>query len=140
MYNLQSLIDHLVSDTGYDTAFARAKEMNLEGLDQIIKVKVGYHSVDSDGVLGDGETPDPYQYFAEDLSFSCIVQFTCGVAEFHTVWQSIYDSCSGWIPLDAEKDISGFMYSGGGAMGLKDGRIWWMDRWRIDFPRVSNFQ
>jgi hypothetical protein len=42
--------------------------------------------------------------------------------------------------LDAEKDISGFMYSGGGAMGLKDGRIWWMDRWRIDFPRVSNFQ
>jgi hypothetical protein len=118
-------------------SFAKAKEVELGSITDPVKVYVGYHSVEADGSLGDGETPDPYQAHAEDLIQFTIIQFDCPVAEVSTVWRTIYAACATWTPIPEEANFSNFMHSGGGVMGLKDGRIWWLDKWRLSFPRVS---
>lgn len=138
MYNLQALITHIAAaQPTYTVGWARAKEMDLGLITDPVKVVVGYHSVDALGELGDGDTPDPYQSYAEDLVQFAAIQFACPVADFHLVWKNIYIACATWSPIPAEANFSNFMHSGGGAMGLKDGRIWWFDRWRLSFPRVS---
>lgn len=136
MYNLQGLITRVGTVTGYATDWAKSKEMDLSNSLAPPEIKIGYRSVESTGTLGDGETPDPYQYFEEDLTQGFIVMFSCRVVELHIIWRNLYNCISGWIPPDLEADHSGIFYSGGGASGLQNGRIWWTDHWRMDFPRL----
>jgi hypothetical protein len=138
MYDLSELITHVAAkQPTYQVGWAKAKEMDLGSISDPVKVSVGYHSVDALGELGDGDTPDPYQSYSQDLVQFAVVQFTCTVTELPTVWRNIYSACATWTPIPSEADFSNFMHSGGGAMGIKDGRIWWLDKWRLSFPRVS---
>lgn len=138
MYNLQELIDHLAAELPtYKVDWARAKEMDLGTALDPVMVKVGYHSVEGDGNMDEVDAPDFIQTYSQDLQQFIIVQFTCSVAEFHNIWQIIYAACASWDPIPAEGDYSNLMHSGGGAMGLKDGKIWWLDKWRLNFPKVT---
>ena len=137
MYNLQSLIDHIASETGYSVNWLKESEQNLPNTTDEITVYIGYHSLEADGILGDGSTPDPYVQFSEDLIQFCLVQFNCKVSDLHSVWRNIYNACAKWIPLPAEADYTAFTHSGGGVKGIQAGRIWWVDRWRISFPRAN---
>lgn len=137
MYNLQGLIDHIKTETTYSVNWIRESEQNLPNISDDVSILVGYHSLEADGVLGDGSTPDPYVQFSEDLIQFVIVQINCKVSDLHSVWLEVYNACAKWTPLTAEKDYTAFTHSGGGVKGIQSGRIWWVDRWRISFPRAN---
>lgn len=142
MFNLQLLIDKIAATTNYKTGWARAQEPSLDDKTAAPRVFVGYMAVKAQpgGVLGEGETPDPYMYFAEDLSQEFVTQLICSVEEFHSAWRILYLSVSGWIPLEPEKEFTGIYHNSGGIMGLDNGRMVWQDSWRIDFPRANPFE
>lgn len=137
MFNLTPVIEKLITDTGYDVSFARAKEPSFANENDPPRLFVGYHAILSLGHLGEGESPDPYMAFAEDLSQSFQTQILCSVADLPVTWHNVYNSLHGWMPLTVEKEYSGIFYSNGGVMGLNNGRIWWLDNWRMDFPRAN---
>jgi len=137
MFDLTPAIAKLLVDTGYDTDWAKAKEPSLANDIDPPRLFVGYHSITALGHLGEGHAPDKYMEFAEDLSQMFTTQFTCAVGSVPTVWHAVRNSIAGWAPLPAEKEYTGIYHSGGGVMGLDNGRIWWLDNWRIDFPRAN---
>jgi hypothetical protein len=137
MYDIAGLITHIQSETGYSTDWAKEKELDLGLFSDPVFVKVGYHSLEANGVLDDGSAPDPYVQFSEDLTQHIIVQFICKQSDLPTVWKAVYDACAKWLPLPVEENYTALTHSGGGTIGIKGGRIWWLDRWRIDFPRAN---
>jgi len=137
MFDLTALITKLQTDTTYACSWAKAKEPSLLNDTDPPRIFVGYHSINALGHLGEGHTPDYYEAFSEDLSQGFQTQFTCAVNLVPTVWHAVYNSCSGWVPLEPEKEYTGIYHSGGGVMGLDNGRIWWLDNWRMDFPRAN---
>ena len=140
MYDLQDLIDHIKTECPtYTVGWIKETDQNLPNQTDAVSVLVGYHSVDADGVLGDGSTPDPFVQFSEDLILYAIVQFNCKSSDFPVVWRALYHACSKWIPMPAEADYTAFTHSGGGVKGIQSGRMSWVDRWRISFPRASQF-
>jgi hypothetical protein len=137
MYDITTALVKLRTDTGYDCDWAKAKEPSLLNDIDPPRVFIGYHSITALGHLGQGEAPDPYMYFAEDLSQMFTTQITCAISLLPTAWHKVHNSLSGWIALPAEKEFTGIYHSDGGVMGLDNGRIWWLDNWRLDFPRAS---
>lgn len=142
MLDLASLITHIQTGTGYVTEYAGAQAPSLANRGAAPEIFVMYHSLHPapGGILGEGESPDPYMYFAEDLSQKFLTQLVCQVESFGSTtgaWWTLAQSIIGWIPYPAEKDFTGIYHCEGGAMGLENGRIWWQDIWRIDFPRAS---
>lgn len=137
MYDLAGLITHLATDTGYSVDWSKMKEPSLANAGDAPTIGVGYHSVTPLGGLGEGDSPDPYEAFAEDLGQGIQLQIICKVEDFHIVWKAVYASMRGWIPLPAEQNYTGMFHSGGGNAGISNGRIFWIENWRIDFPRAN---
>lgn len=142
MLDLLDLKVRIESVTGYITEWAKAKEPSLTDREAEPRVFVMYFGLQPvpEGILGDGDSPDPYNYFAEDLSQKFITQLVCDIESFggtQGVWMNYSKAVLGWIPYPEEKEFTGIYHCEGGTMGLDNGRIWWQDTWRIDFPRAS---
>lgn len=139
MFDLSELVTALTEDN-FRAALDAGKEPTLANQDEVGRIQVGYHSVESQGGLGDGVSSDSCQKLTEDLSFVFYTQFTCSLTDFPTFWKQVYLSVNAWIPslITSDRDYTATFLDKGGKKGIANGRIWWIDYWQIDFPRVES--
>jgi hypothetical protein len=136
MINIQVLIDRLKAETNYTVELARVREPELQETIALPIIYVGYASVDS-------KNPSAPQEFTmlnlhgEDLVQSFDIQIVCKGTALPTIWKAVYSALVGYNPVPNEAMHSSFTYSQGGVMGLANGNLWWVDRWRIGFPTVN---
>jgi hypothetical protein len=129
----------LLETTGYSIEYTRDKEPNTQELLSLPVVYVGYASLDSTNP----NAPIAYDLFnlhGEDLVQSFDVLTVCEVENLHTVWRKLYSSLIGKHPtlsLSSTASTSGLTYAQGGVIGLSNGKLWWLDRWKIGFPTTN---
>ena len=139
MFDLTELV------TVLNTANIRAtldsgKEPSLANQPDEGRVQVGYHSVESQGDLSDGISMDSCAKLAQDLAFIFYLQYTCKLEDFPTFYSTLYNIVNSWIPVNIlpDADYTATFLDKGGKKGIANGRIWWVDYWQIDFPRVQS--
>lgn len=139
MFNLSELVVALNAG-GIIAELDVGKEPSLANLTDLGRVQVGYHTIKAQSGLGDGVSSDSCLKLTQDLSFVFYTQFTCNLADFPTFWDSIYAVVTNWIPTFTapDQDYTATFLEEGGKKGMANGRIWWIDYWQIDFPRVQN--
>lgn len=139
MFDLSELVTELTS-ANFKATLDSGKEPSLANLDDIGRIQIGYHTVESQGGLSDGVSSDSCQKLTQDLSFVFYSQFTCSLADFPDFWSSVYQVITDWIPTFTapDQDYTTTFLDKGGKKGVANGRIWWIDYWQIDFPRVQN--
>ena len=136
MINIQVLIARLKAETNYKIELARVREPELQEILDLPILYVGYATIDSKNP----STPIEYNVFnthGEDLVQSFDIQIVCKPADLETIWKTVYTKLIGWNPIGQEVHHSGFTYAQGGVMGLANGNLWWIDRWRIGFPTLE---
>lgn len=136
MIDQSTLITRLDAQLSYTIRPAREKQIVLSELTELPIIYVGYATIDS----MDANTPTATGYFlhhGEDLIQSFDIHICTTVANFRTVWINTYRALIGYNPNTLAKNTSGLSYSQGGLMGLEDSKMWWMDRWRINFPTTN---
>jgi hypothetical protein len=136
MINVQVLIDRLKAETNYTVELARVREPELQETIALPIIYIGYASVDSKNP----SAPQEYTMLnshGEDLVQSFDIQIVCKGTALPAIWKAVYSALVGYNPVPNEAMHSGFTYSQGGVMGLANGNLWWVDRWRIGFPTVN---
>ena len=134
-----SWIKGLIETTGYDVQYARDKEPNIQELTALPTVFVGYSSIDATNP----NAPIAYDLFnahGEDLVQTFDVLIACETANLPVVWRNVYTSLIGKHPtlsLSSTASTSGLTYGQGGVIGLSNGKLWWIDRYRIGFPTTN---
>ena len=136
MFDLALLVTHLETNTGYVTTFDKGQEPTSRNLTDPPTIMVGNHSVEVGETIGENDSVLPYVVYAEHLTQVFYTQFSCNATDTHIVWRKIHNSVAGWTPLDIEKDFSGVVPVKGLQKGITNGRIWWIDYWRIEFPHI----
>lgn len=135
MFDVSSLITKVHADTGFDVQRLKNSQPNMvEGT----KIFVGYYSVMPAALQGDFDTSNSYDQNIQDLAQVIEVHLLTSVDTFISDWKKVYNSIAGWYPLADEQNISGTALLEGGAAGLQNGVFWWIDRWRINFPRMNH--
>lgn len=135
MMDVNVFINKLHVDTGYKVEHARIKEPDLTEFVDLPVIYVGYATIDSKNPT----SPIEHSFFnlhGEDLVQGFDVQIVCDIDSLATIWKNCYTSLIGFNPIPGEEYRSGFTYSQGGMIGISNGRIWWLDRWKIGFPTV----
>ena len=138
MIDVNIIITKLQADTAYTIEPAREKEPNLQDLSELPIIFVGYASIDSKNPNAPIEH-DIYNTYGEDLVQSFDIFTVCTIAELPVIWKTIYKSLIGYTPtlsISGTAATSGFTYAQGGLIGLSNGKLWHIDRWRIGFPTV----
>ena len=136
MIQQEDIITHLDTQLTYTILPARERQIVLSDLSELPLIYVGYATIDS----MDANTPTATGYFlhhGEDLIQSFDVHICCETSFFRTVWINVYRELIGYNPNEPAKNTAGLSYSQGGMMGLEDNKMWWMDRWRINFPTTN---
>lgn len=138
MFNLAQLFSVIKSGTNYPATFSPEKVPAYGAKGDPVKVYLKYFAMTPSGQIGDGIiVGDYYNQFGEELVQVFQVEFFADVASCHTVWQKLYDTLAGWVPLEETiPEFSGLSYAGGGRMGMASERIYWMDNWKIDMPKA----
>lgn len=136
MINVQTIIDKLKTDTTYTIELARVREPELQEAITLPIIYVGYASIDSKNPSAPQELTMLNSH-GEDLVQSFDIQIVCKGTALPTIWKAVYSALIGYNPVPNEAMHSGFTYSQGGVMGLANGNLWWVDRWRIGFPIVN---
>ena len=136
MINVQTIIDKLKADTTYTIELARVREPELQEAIALPIIYVGYASIDSKNPAAPQELT-MLNLHGEDLVQSFDIQIVCKGTALPTIWKAVYSALIGYNPVPNEAMHSGFTYSQGGVMGLANGNLWWVDRWRIGFPIVN---
>lgn len=136
MINVQTIIDKLKADTTYTIELARVREPELQEAITLPIIYVGYASIDSKNPSAPQELTMLNSH-GEDLVQSFDIQIVCKGTALPTIWKAVYSALIGYNPVPNEAMHSGFTYSQGGVMGLANGNLWWVDRWRIGFPIVN---
>lgn len=141
MFDLTELVDTLVAE-GIRADMDSGKEPSIANKNEEGRVQVGYHSVESQGDLSDGSSSDSCIKLSQDLAFIFYLQYTCSLEDFPTFWSSLYSIVNKWIPVSVvpDADYTATFMDKGGKKGIANGRIWWVDYWQIDFPRVQSSQ
>lgn len=136
MIDVNVLIDRIREETGFTVEASRNKEPDLQELVNLPIIFVGYASVDSI----DPSVPtnhDLYNMHGEDLAQTFDVQIVCQIQDLPTIWKTVYTSLIGFNPQEGQQIHTGFTYAQGGVIGLSNGKLWHVDRWRIDFPTLN---
>ena len=136
MIDIQVLIDKLKAETTYTVELARVREPELQEISGLPVIYVGYATIDSKNPSAPIELT-MFNTHGEDLVQSFDIQIVCKSADLPTIWKNIYTKLITWNPQPLERHHSGFTYSQGGVMGLANGNLWWLDRWRIGFPTLE---
>ena len=136
MIDVQVLVDKLQTDTSYTIELAKAKEPDLQEAVTLPILYIGYMDINSKHPHMPQELTMLHSH-GEDLVQSFDIQIVCKAVDLPTIWKTIYSSLIGYNPSPNEIMHSAFTYSQGGVMGLANGNLWWVDRWRIGFPVVD---
>lgn len=136
MIDVNILISKLQAETTYTVELARVREPELQEITDLPIIYIGYATVDSKNPTSPIEH-DLYNLHGEDLVQSFDIQIVCRAENLPTIWKNIYSKLIGYNPTPNENMHSGFTYSQGGVMGLANGNLWWIDRWKIGFPTVN---
>lgn len=116
---------------------AKDKEPVYQNVTSSHRIYVGYSGITSKDPTAPIEH-DLYNLHGEDLVQSFDIQINCLHSNFHTVWVEIYKKLIGWNPYpNLPVNITSFTYAEGGPMGLANGELFWIDRWRIGFPTTN---
>lgn len=137
MYDIADVIT-LIQTTGYTVELARAKEPVLSELNTLPIVYVGFRGIDSKNPT----TPESFSNFeqnGENLIQTIDIQICCLVTDLPVIWRKIYKSLSGKSPTPVEEQFSSITYQQGGVLGLENSRLWWLDRWAVQFPSLNVF-
>lgn len=137
MYDLSLLITHLQQDArlvGIEIGWAKDKEPSFVS-NRNSRILIGYHSVGQLGHLGEGQAPEAFVSFTEDMSQTFQTQIICPTTTFAATWNLLATVIVGWVPYIPNRDFTSVMHSGGGVMGGDQGQLWWADNWRIDFSK-----
>jgi hypothetical protein len=141
MIDIQQVIDHILASpttATYTVQHVRIKEPILADLTDLAaspKIYVGYYAVDAKNPTVPIEH-DLFNQHGEDLVQTIEVQIVCEEINFSTIWRNVYKSLIGWHPNVLEQQHTGLTYAQGGTMGIENGRMWWLDRWKVGFPTV----
>ena len=139
MLKVQLVIDKIKAFPAcatYSVQHSRIKEPQLAELTTLPIIFVAYHTVNSKNP----STPlaaDLFNQHGEDLTQVFEIQIACETVNFDTIWKNVYKSLIGWHPDVLEMQHTGMTYIQGGVMGLENGRLWWLDRWGINFPLTN---
>ncbi len=141
MFDLTELVN-LLTTNGIRADLDKGKEPSLANQAEEGRVQVGYNSVEAQGDLSDGFSSDPTLRLAQDLAFSFYLQYTVKLEDFPTFYSQLYQLVSNWTPVNIipDADYTATFLDKGGKKGIANGRIWWVDYWQIDFPRVQSSQ
>lgn len=135
MIDLSLIIEKLQNDTVYTIEVSRDKEPNIQEIEELPVIFVGYATIDSKNPNAPIET-SYFNMHGEDLVQSFDLITVAEPANMSEIWRTCYKSLIGWNPVPEEKDRSGLTYAQGGIIGLSNGKIWWLDRWKVGFPTV----
>lgn len=141
MFDLTELVTYL-ADAGLRVALDSGKEPSMANLSDEGRIQVGYNSVESQGELSDGVSSDSCLKLSQDLAFIFYLQYTCKLEDFPEFYSTLYNLVNNWTPVNVipDADYTATFLDKGGKKGLANGRIWWVDYWQIDFPRVQSSQ
>lgn len=137
MYDLTGLVEKVVTDTGIATHLSDGSEAKMSNLSDAPSVVIGYHSLEVSDILGQGESITPMVAYAESLHQILFVQLNCKVTDFPTIWRTLHNCVSGWIPLPDEALYSGIVPHRQFSKNVADGRILWLSFYRIELPNVT---
>jgi hypothetical protein len=139
MFDLTQLVTELTNN-GIKAALDSGKEPSLANQSDEGRVQVGYDGIDAQGELSDGVSCDHILKLAQDLSFSFYLQYTCKLEDFPVFCSTLYNIVNNWTPvaIEPDADFTGTFLNKGYKKGIANGRIWWVDFWQIDFPRVQS--
>jgi len=137
MYDIADIIT-LMQTTGYTVERAKAKEPVLSELNTLPIAYVGFRGIDSNNPT----TPESfsnYEQNGENLIQTFDVHICCESTDLPVIWRKIYKSLSGKNPIPAEAQFSSITYQQGGVIGIENARLWWLDRWAVQFPSLNVF-
>lgn len=135
MIDIALVITRIQSITGYPTEAARFREPVLvEGIST--RIYVGYGTLKSE-IAGSDLDYNAFNLHGEGMMQTIDVQITCPVGQFYTVFKKVYKALNGWNPIESELIRTALAYEQGGVMGLDNGNIWHLDRYRIGFSTIS---
>ena len=139
MFDLTELVTVLTT-AGIRAALDSGKEPTLANQTDEGRVQVGYQSVESQGDLSDGFSMDSCKKLSQDLAFIFYLQYTCKLEDFPSFYSTLYELVNTWTPVAIlpDADYTATYLEKGGRKGVANGRIWWVDYWQIDFPRVQS--
>jgi hypothetical protein len=135
MISTATMIEKLQNDTIYTIELSRDKEPNLQDLEELPIIYVGYASIDAKNPHAPIESSF-FNLHGEDLVQAFDIMTVCEAENLPEIWKNIYTSLIGFNPVPGEEYRSGLTYAQGGVIGLSNGKIWWLDRWKIGFPTV----
>lgn len=137
MYDVADIIT-LLASTGYEIERAKAKEPTLSELTNLPIVYVGFRSLDSNNPTTPNSHSD-FEQAGENLVQAFDLQICCEEENLPVIWRTIYKTLQGTNSQPLEQQFSSMTYQKGGVMGIENGRLWWLDRWAVQFPSFNTF-
>jgi len=135
MININTIIARIKSQTGYIVEPARFREPTLTDAGSV-KIYVGYGTLRS-SLANNDIAYNAYNLHGTDMLQTIDVQITCQVSEFYSVFKQVYKALNAWTPDSTELTQTSLAYEQGGVMGLDNGNIWHLDRYRVGFSTTS---
>jgi len=141
MLDIQLLIDHAASATGFRCDWSKETQPNLPTLRDIeIRPMVMFGALNivrESDIATTGSVSD-FTNYADELTLVISVHIVTTQKMLHTHWKILHDALLGWVPGPAvEKNFSALTYFHGEAMGVSNSRIWWLDQWKLSFPAIT---
>lgn len=134
MIDISLVIARIASQTNYKVEAARFREPTLT--EPAIRIYVGYGTLRSEIANLDIDF-NAFNLHGEGMMQTIDIQITCPVVQFYTVFKNVYKALNGWNPIESELTRTSLAYEQGGVMGLDNGNIWHIDRYRIGFSTIS---
>ena len=123
-------------NTGITTKLARDTLPNMQDETELPVIYCTYATVDSK----DPNVPIESSIFkshGEDLVQTFEVHILDTLDNFRATWVLLFNNLTGKNIDPDEVYYSGFTYAQGGKMGLSNGKIVWVDLWRIGFSTTK---
>lgn len=137
---MYSLIDikNLIAVTGYPVEFSDTKESNLQELNTLPIVYIGYSTITAKN-SSNPESFSAFEQFGENLIQRIETQICCEVQDLPVIWRTVYKSLQGKNNIPLEQQFSALTYQKGGMVGLENSRLRWLDIWGVQFPSDAPF-
>ena len=136
MINIADIISRLQTTTSFNVDYARAKEPSLQDV-TIPLIYVGYGSIRTelaDKVMDFNE----FNFAGEGMLQVIEIQIVCSITSFYDTFRTVYKALNGFNPVGGgEEQRTALSYEQGGVMGIDNGNLWHLDRYRIGFSTQS---
>lgn len=138
MIDIQVVVDRLKSQLSYTVELSRDTEINTQDLSTLPIIYVGYASLD---------TKNPNAAIAlsyldengEDMVQTFDLKIVSTIADLSVVVRNVHKAINGFTPIPSDNTsfTSCFSFAQGGVIGLSNGKIWWVSRYRIGMPTIN---